>query len=114
MSFNHLRTSFLKGTVLLLAILFGSATYATAQTAVKGRITDPDGQPVVGATVQNLTEKTFTTTDADGNYTLNVKDLKNALLEVGFLGMETVTEALNGRARFDVQMAQDQMFSKGR
>ena len=113
MSVNHLRTSFLKGTVLLLAILFGSATYATAQTAVKGRITDPDGQPVVGATVQNLTEKTFTTTDADGNYTLNVKDLKNALLEVGFLGMETVTEALNGRARFDVQMAQDQMFLEG-
>ncbi len=113
MSVNHLRTSFLKGTVLLLAILFGSATYVSAQTAVKGRITDPDGQPVVGATVQNLTEKTFTTTDADGNYTLNVKDLQNALIEVGFLGMETVTESLGGRARFDVQMAQDQMFLEG-
>ena len=115
MSVNHLRTQFLKGTVLLLAILFASVTNVAAQNAkvVKGRITDPDGQPIVGATIQNLTEKTFTTTDGDGNYTLSVKDLKNAMLEVAFLGMETFTEALNGRTSFDVQMAQDRMFLEG-
>ena len=99
----------------MLAMLFASATYLSAQnaTTVKGRVTDPDGQPVAGATIQNLTEKTFTTTDADGNYSLNVKDLKNAKIEVAFLGMETVAEPLNGRARFDVQMAQDRMFLEG-
>ena len=114
MSVNRLKTSFLKGTVLCLALLFGASTYVSAQTtALKGRITDPDGQPVVGATIQNLTEKTFTTTDADGYYTLNVKDPKNALIEIGFLGMETITEALNGRSTFNVQMAQDQMFLEG-
>lgn len=45
MSVNHLRAQFLKGTVLLLAILFASVTNVAAQNAkvVKGRITDPDG-----------------------------------------------------------------------
>ena len=115
MSVNRLRSSFLKRTVLLLAILFSSAVFVAAQnaTVVKGRITDPDGQPIVGATIQNLTEKTFTTTDGDGNYTLSVKDAKNAMLEIAFLGMETITEALDGRNSFDVQMAQDRMFLEG-
>ena len=113
MSVNRLRERILKRMVLLLTVLLFSATYVSAQTTLKGRITDPDGQPVVGATIQNLTEKTFTTTDADGNYSLNVKDPKNAQIEVAFLGMETITQSLNGRARFDVQMAPDNMFLEG-
>ena len=115
MSVNRLRTSFLKGTVLLLAMLFASATYLSAQnaTTLKGRITDSDGQPVAGATIQNLTEKTFTTTDANGNYSLYVKDASNSEIEIAFLGMETIKQALNGRSRLDIQMAPDTMFLEG-
>lgn len=113
MSVNRLTKGFLKRTVLLLTVLLLSVTFASAQTTVKGRITDPDGQPVVGATIQNLTEKTFTTTDENGNYSLNVKDSGSAEIEIAFLGMETIKQALNGRARFDVQMAPDRMFLEG-
>ena len=115
MSVNRLRSSFLKRTVLLLAILSASASYVAAQnaTVVKGRITDPDGQPIVGATIQNLTEKTYTTTDADGNYFLSVRNPQDAKMEIAFMGMNTITEELQGRSQFDVQMSQNQMFLEG-
>ena len=80
---------------------------------VRGRITDQDGQPIAGAAIQNLTEKTYAITDVNGNYTLAVKDPRNTTLEVSFLGMDTVTEPLNGRGNFDVQMTYSRMFLEG-
>ncbi len=102
-------------TVLLLLACFQPAwAQSTASKGkgieLKGRITDPEGEPVAGAAIQNLTEKTFTTSDSDGNYSLSVKDLQKALIEVSFLGMETVTEALAGRDRLDIQLANDGLF----
>ena len=80
---------------------------------LKGRITDQDGLPVAGAAIQNLNEKTYAITDVNGYYTLAVKNPKNATLEVSFLGMDTVTEPLNGRTQFDVQMTYSRMFIEG-
>ncbi|MBQ1831676.1 MAG: SusC/RagA family TonB-linked outer membrane protein, partial [Bacteroidales bacterium] len=80
---------------------------------LKGRITDQDGMPVAGAAIQNLTEKTYAITDVNGNYTLAVKDPRNSTIEVTFLGMDTVTEPLNGRSTFDVQMSYSRMFIEG-
>lgn len=80
---------------------------------VRGRITDQDGLPVAGAAVQNLTEKTYAITDVNGNYTLAVKNPRNSTIEVTFLGMDTVTEPLNGRSTFDVQMSYSRMFIEG-
>ena len=80
---------------------------------LKGRITDQDGLPVAGAAIQNLTEKTYAITDVNGNYTLAVKDPRNSTIEVTFLGMDTVTEPLNGRSNFDVQMTYSRMFIEG-
>ena len=80
---------------------------------VRGRITDQDGLPVAGAAIQNLNEKTYAITDVNGNYTLAVKNPKNATIEVSFLGMDTVTEPLNGRTQFDVQMTYSRMFIEG-
>ncbi len=80
---------------------------------LKGRITDQDGMPVAGAAVQNVTEKTYAITDVNGNYTLAVKNPRNSTIEVTFLGMDTVTEPLNGRSNFDVQMTYSRMFIEG-
>ena len=80
---------------------------------VRGRITDQDGLPVAGAAIQNLNEKTYAITDVNGYYTLAVKNPKNATIEVSFLGMDTVTEPLNGRTQFDVQMTYSRMFIEG-
>lgn len=80
---------------------------------VRGRITDQDGLPVAGAAIQNLNEKTYAITDVNGYYTLAVKNPRNATIEVSFLGMDTVTEPLNGRTQFDVQMTYSRMFIEG-
>ena len=101
--------------ILVLVTLLQSfcLTAYAQQITLKGRITDPDGQPIVGAAVQNLPEKTFTSSDADGAYSLSVKNAQNAVIEVSFLGMETVTEPLAGRTQLDVQMAVSQNFLEG-
>ena len=101
--------------ILVLVTLLQSfcLTAFAQQITLKGRITDPDGQPIVGAAVQNLPEKTFTSSDADGAYSLSVKNAQNAVIEVSFLGMETVTEPLAGRTQLDVQMAVSQNFLEG-
>ena len=79
------------------------------QLTVRGRITDQDGEPLVGAAVQNLTDKTYAITDIDGNYVIEVKNPATAVMEISSLSMETVTEPLNGRARLDVQMNPDRV-----
>ena len=116
---NHLRMRSLLGslflTVLLLTVFLPVSAQNTASKGVqvKGRITGPDGQPVVGAVVQNLTEKTFTSTDSDGNYSLFVKDPQKATMEVTFLGMDTITEQLAGRSQFDVTLSDSQNCLEG-
>ena len=119
MSVNHLRMRTCLGslllTVLLLTVFLPVAAQNTASKGVnlKGRVTGPDGQPIVGAVVQNLTENTYTSTDADGNYTLFVKDPQKATMEVTFLGMDTITEQLAGRSQFDVTLSDSQNFLEG-
>ena len=91
----------------------GQQGQAARAGMVRGRITDQDGLPVAGAAIQNLNEKTYAITDVNGYYTLAVKNPRNATLEVSFLGMDTVTEPLNGRTQFDVQMTYSRMFIEG-
>ena len=129
MSNTHSFKWFLRGAALSL-LAFALLLPATAGNAVtdldgqqtpsakgpvqlKGRITDQDGEPIPGATVRNLTENTYAITDAEGRYTLSVKNPRNSEIEVSFLGMETVSEALNGRSQFDLQLRPDRVFLEG-
>ena len=108
-------------TMLLTALMLASFYPALAQGTssgsagvnLKGRVTDSEGQPVVGAVVQNLTEKTFTSTGGDGSYTLFVKNPGDATIEISFLGMETVTQALAGRSLLDVVLPSSDTFLEG-
>lgn len=81
----------------------------TRPITVRGRVTDQDGEPLVGAAVRNLSDNSYAITDLDGNYALEVRNPANATLEISSLSMETVTEPLNGRARMDVQMTPDRV-----
>ena len=76
---------------------------------VRGRVTDQDGEPVVGAAVQNLADRTYAITDLDGNYAIEVKNPAAATLEFSSLSMETVTQPLNGRSRIDIQLTPDKV-----
>ena len=115
---------FLRGTILALmglplclpafAVVHPSATASqqgqAGRVLVKGRVVDQNGDPIPGATVRNLADNSYAVTDAEGNYSLSVRDAGKCVLEVSFLGMETISEALDGRARFDVRMNPDRVF----
>ena len=77
--------------MLLLACLFVGIGLVTAQTQrVTGVvISDEDGQPVIGASVQVKGTQQGTITDVDGKFTLPNVPSSAGTLVVSFVGMKT-------------------------
>lgn len=84
----------------LLAAIF-TVTGAFSQVTVKGVVTDQTNEPVIGATVLEKGTTNGTSTDLDGNFTLNVKSDK-ATLTFSYIGMEPQTIKLDGRTQLNV------------
>src|SRR5687767_14332873 len=80
-------------TIFLLCI----TTSATAQTphTVKGQVTNNKGEPLEGVTVTVKNTTTGTSTDATGNYTLQVTDPQSTLVFsiVGYASRELPVNA---------------------
>jgi TonB-linked SusC/RagA family outer membrane protein len=76
---------------------------AQPSQTVAGKITGDDGNPLPGATV--LVKGTYrgTTTNEEGNYSLEVPG-ENAVLVVSFIGFATQEVAVEGRSVVDVTM----------
>ena len=102
--FNTIRCLF------LTALLTVSATAAFAQNVtVRGKVTDPSGAPVIGATVMLSSNQTVgTQTDLNGNYSISVPS--NSSLTFSCVGYATQTVALAGRSVIDIVMAEDTEF----
>jgi len=77
-----------------------------AQT-VRGTITDEEGHPLIGATVNvKGNNRKYTIADIKGNYSLdNIS--ANATLVISFLGYKTSEVLVNGRTTIDVQLQSD-------
>ncbi len=88
---------------LILIVLFASFSGVMAQVKVSGTVTDPEGISIPGVSVVQKGTTNGTTTDADGKYSLSVSSA-NADLQFSFVGMTTVTEALNGRSVINLKM----------
>lgn len=88
----------------LCAVAFLFYSMANAQT-VSGTVTDESG-PLPGATVAIQGTSTGTTTDFDGNYTLNDVPA-DAVLVFSFVGYETQEIAVDGRSEINVNLATD-------
>ncbi|MDO5522929.1 MAG: TonB-dependent receptor plug domain-containing protein, partial [Bacteroidia bacterium] len=93
---------------LLFAMLWTMSLGVFAQNVdVHGTVTDETGETVIGATI--IVEGSVgvgTTTDIDGNYTLNNVPA-NGNLVFSYVGLATQTIAVNGRTTIDVVMASD-------
>lgn len=76
----------IKNLVALLFVLFLQLSFAQEKT-ISGKVTDADGLPLSGVTVQTKGTKKITQTDFDGKYTIVAND--NQILEFRFLGMQT-------------------------
>jgi len=68
--------------ICLLAMLC-CATASFAQTVIKGKVLDRNGQPVEGASVKEKGTSNGTVTDKDGNYSLKVAGSESVLVFSG-------------------------------
>ncbi|MBP3679328.1 MAG: TonB-dependent receptor plug domain-containing protein, partial [Bacteroidaceae bacterium] len=105
MKTKDLFNSFLQRKVFLLSAFFLMCTMAFAQQGtVTGKIIDDLGEPVVGANVVVKGTTVGAISDLDGNFSLEVKDLKKAVLVVSFVGYNTHEEPLKGRNKVGIKL----------
>lgn len=82
------------------------ACYNLSAQTVSGVVTDVrDGFGLPGVSVLVTGTTIGTVTDMDGNYTLDVDGGKE--LQFSYIGYTTVTVAINGQAKIDVQLHED-------
>ena len=76
--------------LMMLALVWMTAT-SFAQ-GIKGTVIDENGEPVIGATVADMSNtKNATITDFDGNFVINVKS--GQTITISYIGYETQTVA---------------------
>ena len=88
---------------LLLIFIMTSALAARADT-VKGTVIDDTGEPLIGVTVMVVGMPGGTVTDLDGNYKIDVPNIKRNELKFTYVGMETLTVKVNSRTTVNVEM----------
>ncbi len=91
--------------ILYFLIISTAAAWAQANT-VKGRITDDKSVPLPGVSVLLKGSKTGTSTDANGNFSINVPNTKGTLV-VSFVGYAGQEVPINNRNSIDITMAPD-------
>lgn len=90
--------------VLIASVLLAGPAFAQGARTVSGRVTDSEGQPLIGAGVSVAENPTIgVVTDMDGNYSLEIPAEATALV-YAFIGMDTVTEAIGGRSIINVSL----------
>ncbi len=101
---NAFRCLFLSGMVML----FGANSFAQNVT-VKGKVSDSNGEPIIGVTVMlNGNNTVGSLTDANGNYSITVP--ANSTLSFSCVGFATQEERLNGRNVINVVLQEDTEF----
>ncbi len=81
-----------------------STTFAQV---VKGKVTDEEGRPLVGATISVKGSTSGTFSDEQGNYQITIQDADNAELTYTFIGYKVLVESVNGRTEINVQLSRD-------
>lgn len=94
--------------LLLFFLLIGSPVCLFAQGQITGTvIAQSDGMPLPGASVIVVGTKKGTTTDFDGNYTLN-NVAAGAKLAISYIGYLSVEFEVAGRSVIDVALQSDE------
>ena len=89
--------------LLLPALMMLVAQTILAQTTqITGTVTDPQGEPLIGASVIEKGTSTGTATDFDGNFTLLVKNPSSAVLQVSYVGYEAQEVSVAGKKTVNI------------
>lgn len=90
--------------LMALFICFGALSM-NAQNLVNGKITDSSGEALIGVTVLVQGTTNGTTTDFDGNFSLQAAP--DAVLEVSYIGYKTQTIPVNGQSVVNMTLSTD-------
>jgi TonB-linked SusC/RagA family outer membrane protein len=74
--------------------------------AVRGQVTDPTGEPLIGVSVQVKGTSIGTVTDIDGNYTLSVPN-SSGVLQFSYIGFTTKEETVGNRRTINLSLQED-------
>lgn len=91
--------------LFILCTLPGLALFGQQSVEVNGRVTDPDGGGIPGATILVKGTQQGSITDLDGNYTLTVPS--DATLLYSFIGYAIQEVAVAGQTNINVTMAEE-------
>jgi len=75
--------------IILLLILFPLIVFSQ-ENSIQGNIADKTGAPIPGVTILLEGTQTGSSSDFDGNYTINTKDKTEGVLVFSYLGFSTV------------------------
>lgn len=85
-------------TTFTLVLAFLLAHLAAAQGTVRGKVSDPTGETIIGAAVKvKELPSVFATTDLDGNYSLKLPDAQPVTLTVSFVTLKTQEQTVQVR-----------------
>lgn len=93
--------------ISLLLLFIGSGTMWAYADTVRGTVVDDTGEPLIGVSVLLKGSSQGVATDFDGQYSLNVPNLKKAVLEFSYVGMISQTIRVDGRSVVDVTLRTD-------
>lgn len=89
--------------ILLSCLLFTFITSYAQQKPVKGVVLGSDNEPVAGASVMEKGTPNGTSSDAMGNFTLNVRP--SATLIISALGFETAEFAVGDQSTLSIKLS---------
>lgn len=96
--------------ISLLLWMGGTMVGFSQQTTVSGNVTDENGLPLPGATVIEQGTNNGTTTDFDGNFSINVQ--QNGTLVISYVGYANQELVVGDSTSFDIQMQSDNQLSE--
>ena len=73
---------------------------------VRGKITDVNGEPIIGASIAVKGSSNGTITDLDGNFSLNTPSSSSVLI-ISYVGYQAMEVSLNGRTSVDITLEED-------
>jgi len=76
-----------------------------ANITVKGKVTDVNGEPIIGANILVVGTTTGTVSDYDGNYSLTVP--RGSVLRFSYIGYKDRELTITDQNTLDVQMEED-------
>ena len=81
--------------ITCIFLLFFTHNYSFAQGSLQGKITDKNGEVIIGVKVATIEDKSIITrTDLDGLFTLKFPSSSNYTISITYIGYDTITESI--------------------